>query len=399
MAKTKMAKTGTRIKNGVKLLLYLGLFLAGFAIVRDDIHEYFAGKTRFHTQKVPFAYLDVPTLTMCFEHQSLLSFLNDYDVIIPTNGTVNSQLDLQIFSNHTMVQGENTFEMKVRGVERNLSVVFTELSVRQLKAGLVNRHCIKISPTLREFEQAYGTLIVMAIFKNGKVPSGDAFLYFTTEANAYGAAASRWLDGKVYPFSLKPGMFHGIAIEDITEFEYLRPACSEVSFFQCLSSKLRSSQTCTDYGMPCSPNLTLPTDERFIDLPACNTTEAINCYWKLLTGYYFDPNVCKGGGQRACQIKEYTTGEWTPPIQPEGLNGYGFLYRHETSKSSRGERFTLPYKTLKKEEYIWTGAKYFGTVGGSIGLMIGFSFLALANWAIDRFFMVLETGRLKKLVP
>ena len=74
-------------------------------------------------------------------------------------------------------------------------------------------------------------------------------------------------------------------------------------------------------------------------------------------------------------------------------NGYHFQIDFELPKSTQGDRPAKPFKTMKQEELIWPFPKFIGALGGSLGLMIGFSFLQIANWATDNCFMAGERCR------
>ena len=173
-------------------------------------------------------------------------------------------------------------------------------------------------------------------------------------------------------------------MQQITEYQYINKICSDISFHHCLASKLRSSQNCSHLSEPCSL-YNLPTEEPLKDMPSCASTEATECYKNVLEKYYYDKHTCKKPEEKACQIKEYTPEEITPPISPQGLEGYGYGFYnvYKPPKSTRGERTAELLKTLMTQEYTWTTARCVGTIGGSLGLMIGFSFMEIGNWVTD----------------
>ena len=59
----------------------------------------------------------------------------------------------------------------------------------------------------------------------------------------------------------------------------------------------------------------------------------------------------------------------------ENLNGLSFQLKVQPPASSNGHRLTKPYKTVKTEYYILDIFQLIGSVGGTLGLMIGFSFM------------------------
>ena len=79
-------------------------------------------------------------------------------------------------------------------------------------------------------------------------------LYITTEANAWGAVAKKWYDGRVTPFRMKVNWYHSIVITEVKSFEYVR--CTDEPFYQCLGAG--SNGNCSSISLP--------------NVPLCNDT-------------------------------------------------------------------------------------------------------------------------------
>ena len=112
-----------------------------------------------------------------------------------------------------------------------------------------------------------------------------ATVYFSTELNAYGAVWEKWLDGQVHPYNLERGMDHSISITEVRAYEYVKSKCSELSFYQCLSTKLLEDSTCKEHGNPCS-FFTMPTKNEFETFQSCDFNQNFSI-WTELTGLFF----------------------------------------------------------------------------------------------------------------
>jgi len=107
---------------------------------------------------------------------------------------------------------------------------------------------------------------------------------------------------------------------------------------------------------------------------------------------------CKGYNQKLCNVQEYPTVDSYAPYDVDDLKGFMFRYKFTLPKSSRGHRESKPFKIVSTEEFVWTELGLLGTIGGTLGLMIGFSFSSTTNVIIDSFFKVWGIGpRLKQL--
>ena len=95
-------------------------------------------------------------------------------------------------------------------------------------------------------------------------------------------------------------------------------------------------------------------------------------------------DICRGGTANACVVKEYKLKDQKPPIKREGeiKNGYLFytVFCESTSSADTSSEIT---KTVFTEYYILDGYILIGTVGGTLGLMIGFSVIGAITQLVD----------------
>ena len=102
----------------------------------------------------------------------------------------------------------------------------------------------------------------------------------------------------------------------------------------------------------------------------------------MLKKIFLDPDECKP--TRLCQVKEFVTRQHQiDPLVPPLQEGFTFDLKFGAPESSRGGRANAPYKTVHKEYYLITRTQLIGTVGGTMGMFIGFSFSGTLTWILD----------------
>ena len=182
--------------------------------------------------------------------------------------------------------------------------------------------------------------------------------------------SEKWFDGKVKPYILKNQTLHRLEIE-LNEIHRLSPQCEEQSFYDCLAKKLTEDGTCP--SLSCLP-LTVTSDARDTDYRRCNSTDFEICQ-KRFRSLLADEEICKGGAK--CLVREYTATDSIAPNTFLDFDGFTQFMIHKigSPKSSGGKRVFKPCKTVNTEFYILDEFQLIGQIGGTLGLMIGFSFL------------------------
>ena len=74
-----------------------------------------------------------------------------------------------------------------------------------------------------------------------------------------------------------------------------------------------------------------------------------------------------------CEVKEYTRQRAIAPVRTE-RNGFRFEVFMGTATSLKG-RTLKPLKTVHEEHYLMDWLQVIGTIGGTMGMMTGFSFM------------------------
>ena len=66
-----------------------------------------------------------------------------------------------------------------------------------------------------------------------------AWVYITSEDNAYGVINQRWFDGHVFKFNLARFEQPVVMLDNVNQYDYLD--CSDQSFYKCLAQQMEVS--------------------------------------------------------------------------------------------------------------------------------------------------------------
>ena len=69
-------------------------------------------------------------------------------------------------------------------------------------------------------------------------------------------------------------------------------------------------------------------------------------------------------------------------------------YEFQLPEVNNNLRLSKPFKTVKKQYAITTGITLVGTVGGTLGLFVGFSFIGTSSWLFGNIKLMLSKLRL-----
>ena len=159
---------------------------------------------------------------------------------------------------------------------------------------------------------------------------------------------------------------------DVSEFHFLRDLCQQKqSYYQCFGSKFSEDDSCN--GKLCSI-ITLPTTAKFKDmeLNECNQTAEKRCCKKALDSLV-EKDVC---ATKACLVREYKTKDYAPPEKfLDSATGFFFQVYMTHPNSANDHIENKPYKDIFTEYYLFNELELIGAIGGTLGLMIGFSFM------------------------
>ena len=132
------------------------------------------------------------------------------------------------------------------------------------------------------------------------------YLYLTSEENSHSAPFQQWFAGNIDPLHLRKGQMHYVQIPKVSRYKYLEGTCTPQSAIGCLASKVIQSNECQENDKPCSPNWSLPSNQRFIDLPVCTSNKTLKECKKIFKEIWFHDCV---SSKTTCTVQEYSAME------------------------------------------------------------------------------------------
>ena len=288
-----------------------------------------------------------------------MEYGRDFQIFFPDNEDSKVPLD----------EGKNEVTSTNCNLTAKHHFALESMNVRQYVEGKF-RKCIKVNRTSKDvdLEKAMYCYMFKLRFFNGVAEPLESLVHITSEKNAYGAVYEMWYNGEVEQYVLKKQARHYVNVL-INERRNHRHQCQDQSYYECLVSKFRDDKSCK--GQRCAP-FTLPelNNLEYCDL---NTKEG-ECNDAVLSSIFDDYSVCRGDRVSSCVVKDYKVKDNFLPVPESEDNGYSiqvFMYPVKSSHST----LRKAYKTIFTEYYLLDGYALTGTIGGTLGLMIGFSFM------------------------
>ena len=223
---------------------------------------------------------------------------------------------------------------------------------------------------MKPFEQSHYRKIYIQIAEvDAEYMPEDLYIYFTSEVNSYGKSLN-WWDGDVFEQRLHWKKYVQVNLKPF-KYRYLGEDlnCSEHSNIARFKSILKDANFswCQE---KCSPFNFL--DDLF---PQCGLDEdkkdERNCANFYIKGYWVDFTISHGY-KKPCTVLEY---------QGKKTN---VLNQLASNKAVLEYRFAPPMMTKVQQEYlIFDVIGMIGSVGGSLGMCIGFSFSGVTTYILD----------------
>lgn len=196
-------------------------------------------------------------------------------------------------------------------------------------------------------------------------------VFFTSDKNKYGVTNRDWRDGK--PFSIYTSLGKRKVIE-LTVEKNVHVECSKKSFYEHVEEKLHD-QSFAKCNISCL-RTSLPNDP----YPIC--VNAVN--WTVLSDpYYLSPSNIE---EKESDCNWKAVRDLIQSITANDEHGETCITTQYSGKVMADEaatdpmafmkyQFALPLKTKVSQEYIITDSTALvGSVGGTLGMFIGFSF-------------------------
>ena len=398
------------VRDGyVSKLIQYGFFILSLSVasfvVKINVHQYLEGSTYMSDSKKPMTKNDLPTVTICLWASRKLEYGTDFKIQAIQNYKNRSEnttlLDLKV--------GRNDFVFRQKG-----TTYLRQLTVVQ-NAAIAIRSCIAMDLMVQEeikwLEDAGGgirhQLTSFMISLSEKIAPKDvtkSVLYFTTKQNSYGAVYHRWFDGETDSLEMEKGGYQFVKINKIARYQYLKNTCNEMSFYECVGSRLNTSRKCQEKDQQCTP-FSLPNLKSLTDYPICQTeqvlttckdysevahSECLNKKTCIVQEYSFEIDPLwsvKEGNDKLLQeaLRRFLTDRLVDTFVKDLGNKYIIWVNIASPKSARGKFTKRVEIDVHKEYWALTVISLIGNIGGQLGLCVGFSFTGFVAWMLGSF--------------
>ena len=340
----------------IEWILFFGLCGLSGVFMHGVLYNFFSGKTSFSESEEVLT--ELPTVVFCFT--KLIGTKNVYPEY-EYGSDFKVEYRLYIDAKRPSVflkEGENT----ILGEHIHLETIKTLYRGNCFKftsSFAMNYHIIK--------KWTHFKLYFSNSFSQEDLPTSQIFM--TSEKNSYGIVINEWMNGKAMKTQIKKGMQKIIIIRS-EKRTYLPKIskCHEESFFECFSStyttKLKESHDqCSLVSLPSLQNLSTCN---FKETDKERRKQKKKQFWN-----HFD-EVSVQCPNKICSTSEYLGEE---------------SYYEELMNKNVTVQFSYMFfsnSTISYEEYlVYDLVSTIGSVGGTLGMCIGFSFSGMISPLIN----------------
>ena len=332
-------------------VLFFTLALASWYFIKDVIKQ-------FKSQKTSFAQYEEsiqtwPSLIFCFE-PNRFQFGNHFDVFY----RVGYRGDYTKIKNEDLIEYSNDDNF----TEKIQFQTFTSFA------------CFKFNSIPEDFSQIGIQRAIEIKFdkdiKDDKMPK-SLTVSVTSDKNSYGAGLNKYLNGRPYRLITKLGEYVKIRVSP-EKYVYLREKtqCLDQTIYEAWESQLMEQLDLKDCPMQCL-SMKMPTNNSVSLCPSTKIKEK-NCVRSKINAN-FVKFISSGNFSRSCTKSQYSGEIEEIKIKEDDKNVFTLAYT-----------FSLPETTLVNEEYlIYDIVGVVGSVGGTLGMFIGFSFIGVFSFLFD----------------
>ena len=373
---------GLLIVSGLFAYKVLVKFIAKDATYKRVIHENDGG-------------IMCPAITFCFDPPLKKTIIQLYNLSTNLYGSfVEFEQDHpnitveQIFNESTYILGTD-FKMKISNYKYKLTELQegnnNSIAISENEQGMVQVEqiygwpsglCYKVLPKYKLQTKFYLFITLTftdSLAKANKPKKVEAFI--TSNSNAYGVIGGAWVEGDVYYTSVSVHKATKMGRVSLKAVGYkAHPStstCSKsLSYYECIGIIFllkEHNKNCSTFCIPIiwKSIIELVTNETFI---ICETFKENYCMARLLDDIFtYESRQCL----ESCETLKYSGRKLTDGAYYSGSNA-------ELAILFTSANF------IEWEEYViydWIGM--IGSIGGSLGLFIGFSFRDFLNYFIQ----------------
>ena len=333
----------TQVKSFV--IIEWGLFFAlcGLSLffMKGVLDNYFSGMTSFTQSEGPLK--EFPTVVLCFSvpnsRNTKYEYGSDFQIkySVEVHGK-QSGINLKQGENAS-ITGEMLYFIKIASMRYGNCYKLTSMMTNNDMIKIITDISINFNSSITE----------------ENIPSLEIFL--TSENNAYGVVFNKWVNGKVIKLQIDKGIHKHIELRQ-QQYNYLEKnfKCSHEAYYECVSRHLVAKLNGTCSSMPSLPYI-----------PTCKINKSKEEH--KMFNRYLDLYL------EECPTKQCVTQE----------------YHHEYEDTFRLKKTTFQFSysipsnstTLYKEYLIYDTISMIGSVGGTLGMCIGFSFTGMISYLMN----------------
>ena len=336
------------LEKCLKLLewvFFLGLCIISIFFMQEVLRKYTSNATSFTQEKRPLT--EQPTITICFK---------PYD----HNFTLGKDFNITYFYYYNLTQ-KVSLELKSGN---NYNVVDNETVILQEMTTYFSGVCQKINIESKFFprKSKFVGIDFEKSIPNENIPELKVFI--TSEGNAYGIVINRWMDGETLEVDISKSFLKQVSLRSKKTIQLKSiSVCSEESFYQCFERKLFEEYSFDNCPSKCSP-VTLPSSTTINHpnkIPQCQNEMERECAQTILSDYFFSMNMNECSS--SCSILQFK-GKIVHEVNINNNHTIQLAYS-----------FGAPeFLKLYQEYLVYDTINMFGSVGGTLGLLFGFSF-------------------------
>ena len=355
-------KVNNAFKNILKIIIYLGLiiFFVKYFLL-DATNNFFEGKTTMSTSSYHVDSLDFPTVTICPNpgfnpvKMSVLGLENEKYFWMNSN-KIPSNISVWGLYENLSFNVNTDFQLKFENIRgKPFDYNFTEIAT-------VNGMCYQLTSHAKITDHgSYNDIIGLKLSKGSIRGIKLLDIYLTSNQSWHGVVDDYWpLNNDPSAFKVARGRSLVVYLAQ-SENDY-KTGNDDVN--ECIAKAIEA----TDCSRKCFPVIYNFLNETF---HACESMEEVNCIVeKSNLKQYRQCYVTK----RSAQYKIRTS-----DVAASNKNWFEFQLIMQSNLIKKNE-----------EVYLTSIEDYIGTVGGTLGMAVGFSTFSYVTFCLETLFKVLE---------
>ena len=337
--KARMAQNINVIFKSIDWIFFLSFSILAANFMIDVINQYQAKATSFSQSTESITKL--PSIVMCIEGNQISNYSNEI---------------------HLNYAAEGKYKFYKNDIKENHEYDLNQVN-ETFRVFQVLDKCLMLESNL-SLPYKYGKRWITLKFKKSL---SHVHFYFTSKVNSIGSVFGQWWDGQVLDIVVRAGYKARVSLQAY-EKRYLKfeNQCSDISHLEKLAVNIHRYNF-KNFSR-CSPS---PFFSHVLPFCGWGEKKKLRQATKLLTKS-LRKFTAEFGYVRPCSILEYQ-GYKTYEDKRNGNNSVSLEYS-----------FAPPFMTSVKQEYlIFDVTGMIGSVGGTLGMCIGFYFSGVTTLVLD----------------